>query len=77
MAAIENGSICFLTKGKNAGEKVIVVEAPKGSFAMVEGATSKKRKCNVMHLWPTGKKTSLASGATKKDIRQAIQQAGV
>lgn len=74
MAAIEAGSICFRTTGKNAGEKVVVIESPKKGMAIVEGARSKKGKCNIMHLWPTGKKAEMKSGYTKKDLKNALQE---
>ena len=76
MAAIETGSICFRTSGKNAGEKVIVIESPKNGMAMVEGTRSKKSKCNIMHLWPTGKKASMGSSYTKKELKMALQLEG-
>jgi ribosomal protein L14E/L6E/L27E len=77
MAAFETGSICFRTKGRNAGEKVVVVESPKKGMAVVEGMRSKKGKANIMHLWPTGKKTNLSGTFTKKELKAAFEQAGV
>jgi ribosomal protein L14E/L6E/L27E len=77
MAAFENGSICFRTKGKNAGEKVVVLEAAKKGMVVVEGTRSKKGKANIMHLWPTGKKAQLKSTFTKKELKAALEEAGV
>lgn len=77
MAAFETGSICFRTKGKNAGEKVVVIEAAKKGMVVVEGVRSKKGKANIMHLWPSGKKVQLGSTFTKKELKAAFEQAGV
>ncbi|QQR92980.1 MAG: hypothetical protein IPJ89_01910 [Candidatus Iainarchaeum archaeon] len=77
MAAFETGSICFRTKGKNAGEKVVVIEAAKKGMVVVEGVRSKKGKANIMHLWPTGKKVQLGNAFTKKELKAAFEQAGV
>lgn len=76
MAAFETGSICFRTKGKNAGEKVVVLETVKNGMVVVEGTRSKKGKANIMHLWPTGKKAHLGNNFTKKQLKEAIEGAG-
>lgn len=73
MKPIETGSICYKTHGRDSGKKVIIVETPKEKFAVVEGIRRKKRKCNISHLLPTGKKVELPKTHTQEDIRKALE----
>jgi len=63
MAGLEKGAVCIKTRGRSAGKKVVVLEFDKkGSFAVVEGPNGKKKRCNVMHLFPTGQKAESPKG---------------
>jgi large subunit ribosomal protein L14e len=56
MAAIQVGRVCIKTKGREAGEKVVITKVIDGSFVMVRSTARKKtpeRKCAVLHLEPT------------------------
>jgi len=56
MAAISVGRVCIKTKGRDAGEKVIVTKIMDKNFVMVRSAARKskpERKCSVLHLEPT------------------------
>ncbi|HIH18517.1 TPA: 50S ribosomal protein L14e [Candidatus Micrarchaeota archaeon] len=57
MAAISVGRVCIKTKGRDAGEKVVVTKIIDRNFVMVRSPARKKkpeRKCSVLHLEPTG-----------------------
>jgi large subunit ribosomal protein L14e len=56
MAAIEKGSICIKTRGRNAGKKVTVTAIEKDGFVIIEAEKMKKKRCNPKHLFPTGEK---------------------
>jgi len=69
MPGLEEGSVCVKTRGREAGRKAVVLEFDKkAGLALVEGPKVKKRKCNPMHLLPTGKKVSVKKGITKKEL---------
>ena len=56
MAAIQVGRFCIKTKGRDAGEKVVVTKVIDENFVMVRSPARKKkgdRKCAVLHLEPT------------------------
>lgn len=61
MAAIEVGRICVKLKGRDAGEKVVVVKVLDNSYVMIRSPARKKqeRKCAVVHLEPTETKVSV------------------
>ncbi len=55
MSGLEKGAVCIKTKGRKAGARVVVVEFDKKTgFAIVEGKTVKRKRCNILHLFPTG-----------------------
>lgn len=53
---MEIGEVCIKTKGREAGRRVTVKSKPKNGRVMVEGEKVKARECNVLHLFPLGKK---------------------
>ena len=67
MAAIEVGTICMKARGREAGRKVVVVGFDK-NLAIIDGPKVKKRKCNIMHLFPTGEKIKIGKGAKHADV---------
>ena len=58
MAAIEPGRVCYKTRGRGAGKKVVVLEL-KDIYATVVGKTGKKEKCNIRHLFPLKEKIAV------------------
>jgi len=55
MAAIEPGRVCYKTRGREAGKKVVVLEL-QNLYAIVVGKGGKKEKCNIRHLFPLKEK---------------------
>ena len=56
MVNMEIGDIAIKTKGREAGRRVTIKSKPKNGRVMVEGDKVKARECNVLHLFPLGKK---------------------
>ncbi|MCX6801756.1 MAG: 50S ribosomal protein L14e [Candidatus Diapherotrites archaeon] len=52
MPAIEVGRVCYLARGRNAGQKAVIVEAGNGIIVTVQTG-GKRKKCNIRHLFPT------------------------
>jgi len=75
MAGLETGMVCIKTKGKEAGRKAVIVELGKNAeHAIIEGPFVKKRKCNIKHLLPTGKRIELKKKASKKEIAELLEK---
>ena len=69
MAGIEIGTICVKTKGREAGRKAAIVDFDgKSKFALIDGPKVKRRKCNLSHLFPTGKKISIKKNASHDEV---------
>ncbi len=48
---IEVGRICVKIAGRDAGKHCVIVEIVDKKTVVIEGST-RKRKCNVIHLYP-------------------------
>ncbi len=67
MAGLEVGAVCIKTKGREAGRKAVVLEFDKKKgFAIIGGKYVKRRKCNIMHLLPTGETVDVKKLEIKK-----------
>lgn len=64
---IDVGRICIKTAGKDAGKKVVVVDAMDGNFVLIDGPVKRKR-CNIAHLEPTSQKVDLKKNASHADV---------
>ncbi len=53
---MEIGDIAIKTRGREAGRRVTIKSKPKNGRVLVEGEKVKARECNVLHLFPLGKK---------------------
>lgn len=54
MNPIQVGTVCYKTRGREAGKKVVIVGFDKETgMAVVSGERARTRKCNLLHLWPT------------------------
>ncbi len=73
MAGIEIGTVCIKTTGRNAGQKVVVVELEKDGFVVVEGPAVKRKRCNPMHLFITPEKINVKKGAKREDVIAAFK----
>lgn len=73
MALIEQGRICVLRAGRNAGKKVIVIELDSKGNATVEGELVKRRKVNQRHLFPTAAREEIKR-KEKADFQKALKE---
>lgn len=73
MRSLDVGSVCVKTAGREAGKKVVVVDIVDDNFVLIEGAEVQKRKCNVAHLFPLGKKIKITKGVSQKEIAEKIE----
>lgn len=72
MAAIEIGTVCIKARGREAGRKAVVVDIDK-NFAIIDGPKVRRRKCNIMHLFPTGEKIKIGKGAKHAEITKLMK----
>lgn len=76
MAVIETGRVCVKTRGRNTGKKVVVMDVEKG-FAVIDGIGFKKKKCNVLHLFPTTQKIHVTKNSTHEHVEKLLKGAKI
>ena len=75
MVLIEIGRICIKRAGRNAGEKIIIVDVDEKGNPVIEGIAVKRKKCNARHLFPTTVKAELKN-ASREEIVKILKQGG-
>jgi large subunit ribosomal protein L14e len=67
MPLIEQGRICIVTKGKDAGKEVVIKEVIDKTFVKIVGERVKERRANIKHLEITARKvTKVPAGKVPK-----------
>ncbi|MFH1234917.1 MAG: 50S ribosomal protein L14e [Candidatus Diapherotrites archaeon] len=74
MPAIEVGRVCYLARGRNAGQKAVIVEAGNGITVTV-AIEGKRKKCNIRHLFPTKEMQETGALKEKKPVEKAAPKA--
>lgn len=76
MPAIEVGSVCVKIAGREAGKKCVIVDIIDKNFVLVTGPQKvngvRRRRVNINHVEPTGKKVEIKRGENDEQITQAI-----
>jgi len=76
LSAIEVGRICVKIAGREAGRKCVVVDVIDKNFVLITGPEKvnkvKRRRVNVGHIEPTGKKVEIRRGDSDEDIVKAL-----
>ncbi|GEM_PF-1012819 len=55
MTIFETGRVCVVTAGADKGREVVVKGTIDDNFVTISGEKVKERRCNVIHLQPTGR----------------------
>lgn len=72
---MEIGMTCVKLAGREAGEKVVVVDSVDKNFVIVAGPNVNRRRCNLRHLKPLGKLLDIKQGASDGEINKALRAA--
>lgn len=72
---LEVGLVCFKTRGRTQGDKVVIVEMSKDGNAVVEGIKTKRKSCNPRHLFPTAQKIEVKKDAKRAEIVKLLEEA--
>ena len=65
---IEVGRLCVKIAGRDAGKHCVIVEVVDKKTVVIEGST-RKRKCNVIHLYPLNEVIDVKSLAKEFETR--------
>ena len=73
---LDIGRICIKTAGKDAGKKVVIVDAIDDNFVMIDGQVKRKR-CNILHLEPTQMTIKLKKNSPHQEILKEFKQLNI
>ena len=72
MSVMDIGRVCVKIAGKEAGQKVAIVEVVDQNYVVVTGPTVKRRRCNVKHLEATEKKLEITKDISDADVTKQL-----
>ena len=76
MSALEVGSVCIKTSGREKGKRCIVVDLMDKNFILVTGPPKltgvKRRRVNIKHLQTTDEKINIKKGSTDDEVANAL-----
>ncbi len=69
VAIIEAGRVCIIKRGLDFGKLVLISKVDnKSNLVEIEGVKMKKRKINILHLWPLDKVVKTVDDLNKVKI---------
>ena len=74
--SLEVGRVCYKTRGRSQGNKVVVLEHLKNGFVVIEGINTKRKNCNPRELFPTPQKIDVKKEAKRDAIVKMLKETG-
>ncbi len=69
------GQVCLKVAGRDAGKTCVILQYLDPPFVLVDGQT-RRRKCNVAHLYFLPQQVSLKENASSADVAKVLAHAG-
>lgn len=72
MPAMDIGRVCLKVKGREQGEKCVVIDVIDRNFVIVVGPNVKRRRVNMNHILPLDEAVELQRNATDEEAIAAL-----
>ncbi len=72
MPAMDIGRVCLKTKGREMGERCVVIDVIDRNFVIVVGPNVKRRRVNMNHIRPLDEAVDLQRNASDEDAIAAL-----
>ena len=72
MPAMDIGRVCLKTKGREQGERCVVLDVIDRNFVIVVGPNVKRRRVNMNHIRPLDEAVELQRNATDEEAIAAL-----
>lgn len=66
------GRVCLKTKGREQGERCVVIDVMDRNFVIVVGPNVKRRRVNMNHIRPLDETVMLQRNATDEEAIAAL-----
>lgn len=73
---IEIGRVCVKIAGRDARNYCVVIDRIDDNYALIDGNVRRK-KCNILHLEPTGKIIKIKKNADTKTVLEMMKKEGI
>ena len=70
---MEIGQVCIKTRGREAGRTVVVLSKPKTGKVLVDGTKSRRKECNILHLFPINEIAKVKEGESHEGVVKALK----
>lgn len=68
---LEIGTICMKIAGRDAGKTAVIIDILEEPYVLIDGEV-RRRKCNIRHIEPMGKKIDIKKNASHADVLKAL-----
>lgn len=72
MPAMDIGRVCLKVKGREKGEKCVVLDVIDRNFVIVVGPNVKRRRVNMNHIRPLDSTVSISRNASDEEAVAAL-----
>ena len=72
MPAMDIGRVCLKVKGREQGERCVVLDVVDRNFVIVVGPNVKRRRVNMNHIRPLDEVVPLQRNATDEEAITAL-----
>jgi large subunit ribosomal protein L14e len=72
LPAMDIGRVCLKVKGREQGEKCVVLDVIDRNFVIVVGPNVKRRRVNMNHIIPLDEAVELQKNATDEEAIAAL-----
>ncbi len=72
MPAMDIGRVCLKVKGREQGERCVVLDVVDRNFVIVVGPNVKRRRVNMNHIRPLDEMVPLQRNATDEEAIAAL-----
>lgn len=73
MSAMDIGRVCVKLRGREQGEKCVIIDVIDRNYVLVTGPNVKRRRVNMNHLQPLDQMINIQRDASDEEVLGALQ----
>lgn len=73
MSAMDIGRVCVKLRGREQGEKCVIIDVIDRNYVLVTGPNVKRRRVNMNHLQPLDQMLNIQRDASDEEVLGALQ----
>jgi large subunit ribosomal protein L14e len=73
LSAFDVGRVCVKLKGREAGQRCVVVDVIDRNYVMITGPRVKRRRVNMSHLDPLDETVNIQRNASDEEVAGVLK----